>query len=285
MITQDLIRQLNECIATGNIIGKSFFIARENNFQQCPVECAELGNGSGGRRTFIKQLELLLPLISEDFSIIHKLLIPEVKNLIDVPHHCINEFPFGGITVLLSVIVEELRQKEMSDKKKSVHKIFISHSSKDKDLIESFVDILLRLGIGIKSEDIFCTSIEEMGIKNGEDIRTHIQSNVNGCDYAFLMISSAYQKSEICLNEMGAVWAYDKKVKTFILPDADFRSIGWLYDIKKASKINDSIALDSLYEDMTGYYKLPQKTGEWGRQREIFLNKLNDTKKITYSRI
>lgn len=274
MITQDLIRQLNECITTGNLIGGAIPAAAECNFLQCPIECAGLGNGSGGRRTFIKQLELLLPLISEDFPVIHKLLISEVKNLSNVPHRCVNEFSFGGIMVLLSALVEELHRKEEFNTKKIVHKIFISHSSKDKNLVENFADIVLRLGIGIKGEDIFCTSIEEMGIKNGEDIRTHIQSNINGCDYAFLMISQKYNKSSICLNEMGAVWAYDKKIKTFILPDVNFKSIGWLYDVKKANRINDTVALDALHEEMTGYYALPRKTGEWGRQREIFLNQL-----------
>ena len=68
-------------------------------------------------------------------------------------------------------------------------KIFISHSSKDKDVIEKFIDYILRLGIGLSHEDIFCTSIEEMGIKNGEDIRQHIRENIQTADFLFLMIS------------------------------------------------------------------------------------------------
>ena len=61
-------------------------------------------------------------------------------------------------------------------------KIFISHSSKDKDVMEKFIDYILQLGIGLNPEDIFCTSIEEMGIKNGEDIRRHIRDNVQSAD-------------------------------------------------------------------------------------------------------
>ena len=42
--------------------------------------------------------------------------------------------------------------------------IFISHSSKDKKLVDVFVDTILRLGIGFKDNDIFCTSIEGLGM-------------------------------------------------------------------------------------------------------------------------
>lgn len=112
-------------------------------------------------------------------------------------------------------------------------KIFISHSSKDKDIMEKFTDFILQLGIGLSHEDIFCTSIEEMGIKNGEDIRRHIKENVQVADFSFLMISKHYKESEICLNEMGAVWAADNHVRYYLLPDVDFNEIGWLCDAKK----------------------------------------------------
>ena len=60
---------------------------------------------------------------------------------------------------------------------KVAKKIFISHSSKDKTIVEAFTN-LLRLGANISHEDIFCTSIEEMKIHNGDDIRKHIQENI-----------------------------------------------------------------------------------------------------------
>ena len=61
------------------------------------------------------------------------------------------------------------------------------------------MDNILQLGIGLSYEDIFCTSIEDMGIKNGEDIREHIRNNVQSVDFSFLMISKNYKDSEICL--------------------------------------------------------------------------------------
>ena len=69
-------------------------------------------------------------------------------------------------------------------------RIFISHSSKDVQIVSNFVDHILCLGIGINRNDIFCTSIEDIAIRNGEDIRKHIQDNIRCADYSFLLISN-----------------------------------------------------------------------------------------------
>ena len=152
-------------------------------------------------------------------------------------------------------------------------RIFISHSSKDVQIVSNFVDHILCLGIGINRNDIFCTSIEDIAIRNGEDIRKHIQDNIRCADYSFLLISNNYKKSEICLNEMGAVWAYDSNVKLYLLPDTNFDSIGWLCDTRKANKITDTVALDLLYKEMQEYYSLPDNFRNWSQQREMFINR------------
>ena len=149
-------------------------------------------------------------------------------------------------------------------------RVFISHSSKDVQIVSNFIDHILCLGIGINRSDIFCTSVEDIAIKNGEDIRKHIQENIRCADYSFLLISNNYKASEICLNEMGAVWAYDSNVRLYLLPDAAFNSIGWLCDTRKANKITDTVALDLLYKEMQEYYSLPDNFINWSQQREIF---------------
>ena len=175
----------------------------------------------------------------------------------------------GAIEAIVKCILT-LESREIKSKR-----IFISHSSKDKDLVEKFVDNILQLGIGIQSDDIFCSSIEDMGIHNGEDIRRHIHENIRDADYAFLLISSNYKASEICLNEMGAVWAYGSKVRYYLLPDADFKEIGWLCDTKKAEKLANAIVLDTLQQELIKYFNLTDKAEGWSRQRECFLSYVN----------
>jgi len=153
-------------------------------------------------------------------------------------------------------------------------KIFISHSSKDKVIVSNFVDHILMLGIGLNAEDIFCTSIEEMAIRNGEDIRKHIQGNIRTADFSLLLISNNYKESEICINEMGAVWAYDTNVRLFMLPNTTFDKIGWLYETRKADKIYDAMALDSFYTELCEYYSSSVNYPSWSRQRQTFLDLL-----------
>lgn len=172
-------------------------------------------------------------------------------------------------TAMKAIIECVLALEKRHDKK-----IFISHSSKDRDVVAEFVDGILQLGVGLSPEDVFCTSIEEMGIKNGEEIRNHIRDNVQAADFSFLMISKNYKESEICLNEMGAVWATDNRVRYYLLPDVDFSEIGWLCDVKKADRLCDSVVLDSLEGELTGYYGLPHKGVAWSRQRQRFLDYL-----------
>lgn len=175
-----------------------------------------------------------------------------------------------AIDVIINMIMAKYDLKNVNQKK-----IFISHSSKDKPIVQLFVDDILQLGIGLRPEQIFCSSIEDMGIKNGEDIRRHIHDNIKGTDYSFLLISNNYKKSEICLNEMGAVWVYNKNVKLYLLPNTNFKNIGWLCDTRMAEKINDSIALDKLYEELNKQYSLKNEfIDSWSRQREKFISEI-----------
>lgn len=133
---------------------------------------------------------------------------------------CVNPYAFGAIVGLWSVLNAKYSKATKGKK------IFISHSSKDKQCVTDFINHILCLGIGINPDDIFCTSIEDLGIQNGEDIRRHIQDNIRSAEYSFILLSDNYKASEICVNEMGAVWAYDANVRLYLLPNTGFSIIG-----------------------------------------------------------
>lgn len=184
----------------------------------------------------------------------------------------INAYSFGDIRTSIKILDALYSQKTQNG-----HKLFISHSSKDKEIVSEFCDRILRLGIGISSDDIFCTSIEDMNIKNGEDIREHIKDNILSADFSILLISENYKKSEICLNEMGAIWANDNNVRYYLLPNTIFNQIGWLCDTKQVEKLNDHVALDKLYNELTNYYKLERRIEAWSRQRVTFVNSVSQS--------
>lgn len=243
-----------------NIIKHIFSSLHNGNCNRC-FQCGELSK-------LYSALSNLSTSIKSDLPIEEVFIQKYLPALIGTPKIKIDNLI--AIEVIINIIMAKYDLKNVNQKK-----IFISHSSKDKAIVQLFVDDILQLGIGLKPEHIFCTSIEDMGIKNGEDIRKHIHENIKNADYSFLLISKNYKESEICLNEMGAVWAYNNKVKLYLLPDTDFNSIGWLCNTKIAEKIDSSIALDALHEQLQRYYSL-QNTSitSWSRQRVKFLNEI-----------
>ena len=224
----------------------------------------------------------IIPIIKEDYPDIAQILLNATQRIVfrtsrilQIPQppyfqnvfgDFINAYSFGDIRTSIKII--DTLYPLQSGKG---HKIFVSHSSKDKEIVSEFCDRILRLGIGINANDIFCTSIEDMDIKNGEDIRNHIKRNILSADFSFLLISDNYKKSEICLNEMGAVWTNDGNVRYYLLPNTGFDKIGWLCDTKKAEQLTSEIALDKLYKELTTFYKLDEAFETWSTQRVTFI--------------
>lgn len=240
-------------------------------------------NSTIGPRTtrLMQKIKELIPLLECEHSYIASVLKQALKNLPSNGNY-INAYVFGDIRTAIRIL-DDIYTLKTEDNASIIKgkKIFISHSSKDKDVVEKFVDHILMLGIGLSSEDIFCTSIEELAIKNGEDIRKHIHSNIRSADFSIVLLSNNYKKSEICLNEMGAVWAYNNNVRFYLLPNSDFDTIGWLCNTNQAEKLFNSVALDALKMELSTYYSLKDKGTAWSRQRETFLKGgLNDLKML-----
>jgi hypothetical protein len=84
--------------------------------------------------------------------------------------------------------------------------IFLSHSSKDKDIVTSFFEKILRLGLNVSKDDIFFSSHPSTGITTGEDIPDSLKEALNRMTLFIQYVSEDYKSSEVCLNEMGAAW-------------------------------------------------------------------------------
>ncbi len=153
-------------------------------------------------------------------------------------------------------------------------KIFISHSSKDKEIVDLFKNIILNAGLGILDNAITYTSAPETGVATGGNIPQYIKDNIADSDFVFFMISDNYRKSEVCLNEMGAAWALDKNVKPLLLHNVSFKSVGWLYGMNLCAKIDDADRLDELRDEFLEKYDSCPKTVVWNRQKAEFLAKM-----------
>jgi hypothetical protein len=157
------------------------------------------------------------------------------------------------------------------------NKIFISHSSKDYKIVELFVEKILKLGLGIPSERIFCTSLEGQGIKSGKYIPDELKIEINKASIALLFISDSYRKSEICQNEVGAAWAVLEKgnVIPILLPNIDFNELGILNLHNIGIKINEINGLFQLIDDHKEQLSTNYQINVLNKYINIFLKELD----------
>lgn len=174
----------------------------------------------------------------------------------------------GDFGVQKQVAVESASRTLSSSKKR----IFISHASKDNELIGKFVDSILLLGMEIDSEIIAYTSREDTGVPAGESIPQFIQDNIACADIVLLMISDNYKNSEVCLNEMGAAWAINKYIIQVMLPNTSFDKLGWLCSLDKALKIDNAESIDGLCEVFTDKLDIGIKPSVWNRNKAAFIS-------------
>lgn len=71
---------------------------------------------------------------------------------------------------------------------------------------------------------------------------------------------------------MGAAWALNKKMISFLLPNTSFNSLGWLTSFDKAIKIYDSEGLDKL---ATMLSRKDLDIADWNRQKDLFITFCN----------
>lgn len=102
-------------------------------------------------------------------------------------------------------------------------KFFISHSSKNRDLVNLFVE-LLNTKLGISDTDIYCTSIQNQ-VKLGKNFIQDIQNNLVDAEVVFFLITEDYLNSIFCLMEMGAAWAYKDNIIPILVPPVTFKTL------------------------------------------------------------
>ena len=174
----------------------------------------------------------------------------------------------GDLGLNTQTVIEPAQKSVLSSKKR----IFISHASKDNELIGKFVDLIFLLGMGIDSEIIAYTSREDTGVPAGESIPQFIQDNIACADIVLLMISDNYKDSEVCLNEMGAAWALNKHIIQILLPNTSFDKLGWLCSLDKAMKIDDADSIDGLCEAFSDKLDIGIKPSAWNRNKAAFIS-------------
>ena len=129
-------------------------------------------------------------------------------------------------------------------------KIFISHSSKDRDIVLKFIDFLSS-AFDIKKADVFCTSLNG-SIEVEDEFIGKIKKEVTNLSVVIFLITKNYLESKFSLAEMGAAWALNQKIFPVLYTDTNYKDLG---DTPLASlqmtKINDVNSMSGLASSIT----------------------------------
>lgn len=155
--------------------------------------------------------------------------------------------------------------------------IFVSHSVKDKEIVNAFVDLILHGALSIPINEIFCVSTDGTKIKSGDDWRNSIKESLLSAKINFLIITPNYKESEVCLNEMGAAWVTSSKIIPLIVDPINYSSVGVIQQPKQIEKLLEEDSLDRIkdvvQEELTISNDLI-KSERWTVKKKEFLSRV-----------
>ena len=135
--------------------------------------------------------------------------------------------------------------------------IFLSHSSKDRVIVEKFRDLILIQGLGYNINDIKFTSSDITGVKGGISIPKDLKDFLlERTGFFIQFISDNYKKSRVCINEEGAGWVLcpDNFFLSILMPPASSKSISWIKLLDKGIKLDNTISLKKIYFERKNFF-------------------------------
>jgi hypothetical protein len=129
-------------------------------------------------------------------------------------------------------------------------KLFISHAHEDRDLVLTFVQLLLdssSLGPG----DIFCSSISGSGIPDGKNFVDYIREALANASLVVPVITRRYLDSGFCMCELGAMWALQLQSFPFLAGAIGPEELSGVLGQVQMARIDDPAALDRFAERLS----------------------------------
>lgn len=153
--------------------------------------------------------------------------------------------------------------------------LFISHSSKDKDIVDPFVKMLLDAGFARKM--LFYSSAPALGVLPGENINNYLHQKLAKGTFVIFMLSSNWYDSTVCENEMGAAWYGSLRHCNVLLPGFCYRDIkGVVSPSEMSIRYDDDVSmlrdkLGQLKRQLERHFDLEFIDSAWESSREQFL--------------
>lgn len=174
------------------------------------------------------------------------------------------------------VLEQSARSSEQSKQTTQIKmkKIFLSHSSKDREQVDLFKDLLET--IGIHPTQIFYSSGSGYGIPLGENLFNYLRAELSQESLVIFLYSEEFFKSAVCMCEMGAAWILTKKHIPVIIPPFDYDKVKGVFPNDIGCKINDRDQLNVLKDQLEREFSLtPRSTSSWEQKRNKYLEEIN----------
>jgi hypothetical protein len=179
---------------------------------------------------------------------------------------------------------KDAAERELShpDADEKPHKLFISHSSKDKEYMEALAEMLED--IGMPDGSFVCTSVPGHGIPGGSKIFDWLRERFLTCDLRVLFaLSQNYYGSAASLNEMGAAWVTKATDTLLLLPGFGFSDIQGCVDPREMGisfGMEDAELkhrLNEFKDALISEHHLPAITqARWERHRDKFIKTIRE---------
>lgn len=154
--------------------------------------------------------------------------------------------------------------------------IFISHSVANKELANKLID-LFETGIGIPDRDIFCSSLEGLGVPSGINFVEFIRQQIREPKVVVLLLTKEYFSSHFCLCELGASWVMAHNIIPLLVEPLEYKDIKAVLTGIHVLKIGDKNDLNTMQEELTKVLGIKGKPfARWEVKRDKFLKELTD---------
>ena len=153
--------------------------------------------------------------------------------------------------------------------------IFISHAVANKELADNLVD-LVEIGIGISDSDIFCSSLEGLGIPSGTNFVDFIHKQISEPKVVILLLTPEYFNSSFCLCELGASWILSHNIVPLLVPPLEYSDVKAVLSGVQVHKIDQKSDLNEMqYELISALNKKGKPFARWEVKRDKFLEGLS----------
>lgn len=153
--------------------------------------------------------------------------------------------------------------------------VFISHASTDAEIAQEIVTLLSN-GVGVPTDQIFCTSAPGSGIAAGDpNSNERMRRELNDATCVMFLVTEDFKRREFPLGEAGGTWVLGKTAVPIIVPPLDFSGVPAVLKNHQAIKIHDPAGLDAMYDWLSRTLPIRSNSAaRWNKAKERFMERL-----------